>query len=204
VADRDTPENQHLERRLDLSLPPDVRERVNKTWIPFFRDFELGPGAYQVRVLVREANGSRLGTVRQTVHVPPPDELRITSPVLTDTFEAPRQGTPPRPIPLARRDFRSGSTLLCAVEILGATSQPGAAPAVTLGYGVRRIGGPDLASVAPMPIPPDESGRLILQIPISLQGVAPGEYQLVMNVHEPSTGRGSELRENFTVGQGTP
>jgi len=201
VTSRKTGENFHDERRLDLRLPPEVVEGLRRSWIPMFREFELVPGTYQVRFLLREDDSGKAGTVRHVFSVPAPDEFRVTTPILSDTLRPAAGGGAPQPVPLARRSFRSGTTLLCLFEILGAARDASGAAHVALGYGVRRVAGDVMASVDPQPLAPEPDGRYAPSIPISLAGVPAGQYQILLAVRDDVAGKTLELRERFDVSE---
>src|SRR6185503_15902979 len=86
VSARDSGETFHQERRLDLSLPPDMKAKLDATGIPVLRDFQLPPGSYQARLLVKDAGSGRIGTVRQQFEVADPNAFHVSTPILTDTL----------------------------------------------------------------------------------------------------------------------
>jgi VWFA-related protein len=69
VSSRDTGENQHQEKLIELSLPAEVKAQVEGSWLPVMRDFRLTSGVYQARLLLRDRNSGRLGTVRHQFEV---------------------------------------------------------------------------------------------------------------------------------------
>jgi hypothetical protein len=109
ITPRDGGENRRQEKRLDLALPQDLLERLRRDGLPLLRDFELPPGTYQARLLVRDTRGPALGTVRHTFTVPRADGLRTSTPILTDAVQS--EGGRELPVPLARRHFASGARL---------------------------------------------------------------------------------------------
>jgi VWFA-related protein len=200
ITARETGAQVPTERRLDLSLPPEARAQVFASWLPLYREFELTPGTYQARLLVREAKTGKIGTVRHVFSVPPATEFRVTSPVLSDTLRPPAApGAAPQPLPLARRTFKSGATIVCLLEILGATRDAAGLTHVSLGYGVRRVGSEAFTRVPLRPFAPDAEGRYIPHIPIALAGATPGDYQLVLTVSDDVAGKTLDVREDFVV-----
>ncbi len=75
------------------------------------RDFELKSGDYQAKIVVRDTRTGRVGTVIHEFDVPPLDELRVSTPVLSDT-RAPSPATEGVPggmlAVVARREFALG------------------------------------------------------------------------------------------------
>ncbi len=196
ITGRDSGETFTSERRLDLSLPPEVKERVAKTWLPVVRDFQLPPGIYQARLLVRDPKSGRVGSVRHEFQVEEPAKFHISTPLLTDTL----QGAPgaQQPVPLARRTFTAGSRLFCAYEAYGLNASAGT-PKVSAGYIVKSAAGTTLLSqpLAPLAnVTPAGVGQTLV---LSLQGVAPGDYELVLSVRDDGSNEAVQVREPFTV-----
>ncbi len=200
ITARDTGVNIPNERRLDLSFPPDVRAQVAATWVPLYRNFELAPGTYQARLLVREDLTGKMGTVRHVFSVPPATGFRVTTPIVSDTLRpAAAAGAAPQPLPLARRTFKSGATLICQLEMLGAQRDTAGQTHVSLGYGIRRVGSEAFTKVPPRPFAPDADGRYTANIPIALAGATPGDYQLVLAIADEVAQQTLDVREDFVV-----
>ncbi len=191
VTPRDGAENQRLEKRLDLALPADVHARLLREGLPFVRTFDLAPGVYQARLLVRDEQGGAMGTVRHTFTVPALDGLRLTTPMLTDSVAG--EGAAQRPLPIARRRFPSGTRLVYAFDVLGAKGP------LTLAYAVRRKDGSVLAEPRPRTVAPNAAGIASQQVDLPLTGVAPGEYEIVLTVADAGSGRSLERRDAFGV-----
>ena len=205
VASRDTGENFHQEREVELSLPPAVLAQVRETWIPAVRDFKLKPGTYQARLLVREVATNRVGTVRHTFEVPPPDALRVSTPILTDVLQPGEGDTPPRPIPLARRSFAPGRTLYYVFEVFGAGSpaeSAAGAPRVFTGYRVESVDGRVIGTQAESALPPGPNGELQQMYALNLAGVPPGDYLIVLHVRDEAAGQTLEVYDPFQIGMG--
>ena len=193
VSARDSGETFHQERRLDLSLPPDVKARLEGTGIPVLRDFELPPGSYQARLLVKDPGSGRIGTVRQQFEVADPNAFHVSTPILTDTLLPAAPGTSaPRPVPIARRRFASDARVFYVYEVFGSRT-------VSAGYEVRRSDGSVLAKSAATPLQAGPQGEISQMIPISLQGVPAGDYEIVLNVKDDLSGRTVEVRDPFSV-----
>jgi VWFA-related protein len=202
VSARATGENVHREKLIEMSLPAEVKQQLERTWLPIIREFELSPGVYQARLLVRDRQDGRIGTVRHEFTVPPLEGLRTSTPILTDTLQAPPSGSqvPGRPVPVARRRFAVGRTLYYLFEVYGARRDGGAGPPrVSAGYEIRSGGGTLLAKQPTAPLAPGPRGDLAQVFVFSLQGVAPGEYEVVLRVQDEVAGKTLELRDPFTV-----
>jgi hypothetical protein len=198
VAARDASLSVPVEKEISLSLPANARARVRQTWLPVFRDLELPPGTYQARFLLRDRKTGRVGTVRHEFKVPPTESFRTSTPILTDSLQGdPKQG-PQRPVPLARRTFPSGANLVYVFEVYGAgpASSP---PRVTSACEVRRADGSPLVKGAASPIEPGPQGELGRQVPISLQGAPPGDYEIVLTLENEGSRERLQVRDPFTV-----
>lgn len=197
VTDRDTGQGHPQEKKIDLSFPAEMRARVQRTWLPIFRELELPPGRYQARFLVRDRKGGRMGTVRHEFEVAPPGRLRTSTPILTDSMQGDASG--PRPVPLARRVFAAGANLLYLFEVYGAGRDVTGVPRVVSRYEVRRADGSSLVRTDPVPIPAGPQGQLARQTAVPLRGVAPGNYEMVLTVQDQVAGGSVEVRDPFTV-----
>ena len=200
VSSRATGESVHNERLLELSLPPEVKQALEATWLPFQREFQLAPGVYQARLLARDRRNGRVGTVRHSFEVPAAS-FRTSTPILTDrVMPAPQAPAPARPVPLARRTFTSGQQLYYAFEVYGAAAEPGSGvPRVEAGYVVRDAQGSILAQAAARPIPPGPAGQLAQMLAFSLQQARPGSYEVVLTVSDRVSGARIEVRDPFEV-----
>ena len=189
---------QIVEKRLDLSLPPDLHARLLKSGLPILRDFELASGRYQARLLVRDGRGGAMGTVRHTFDVPPAEGLHISTPILTDTLNAGAGGTQV-PVPIARRRFASGSRLFYTFDVYGTTPGSGSAGEVTAAYVVRRKDGTVLNQTPPRVLTPAADGSLSHSLVLPLSGAEPGEYALVLTVEDKKDGTRLERQDVFVV-----
>jgi hypothetical protein len=127
VAHRASGEFFRYDQGISMKLQPATRDRLNRFWYPITRDFELKSGDYQAKIVVRDIRSKRVGTVIHEFEVPPLGTLRSSTPVLSDTPQAPNavvsEGLPGgRLVALARREFATGSSLMCQFEVYGARS----------------------------------------------------------------------------------
>ena len=203
VAHRETGEFLRYDQAVDMKLLPATRERLRAQGFPIVRDFELAPGGYQAKLVVRDKVGGRVGTLVHNFDVPVLGEFRVSSPILTDLLQPTAPDQPkgvPVPQAVARRSFPSGSTLYCSYEVYGAQkSGENGMPRVTAGFALRRADGSEFARVEPSEIKPTSLGRLSRLTGTPLEGAAPGDYELVLTLKDELSGKTIERREPFTV-----
>lgn len=188
---------QVVEKRIDLSLPPEVHSHLLESGLPILRDFEVASGRYQARLLVRDARAGIVGSVRHTFEVPPADTFHISTPILSDVL-APGAGGTPMPVPLAHRNFPSGSRVFYLFDVYGAKAQGGTSE-VTIGYVVRRKDGSVFVESPARAVAGAGDGPLSHRLTLSLDGAEPGEYELLLTVTDKTSGDRLERRDVFVV-----
>jgi VWFA-related protein len=184
------------DQKVELKLLPRTRERLDRTWFPIRREFELRPGAYQARIVVRDQRAGRVATVTHKFEVPDLAGFRVSTPVLTDG--GPDTGEPAETLPVARREFEQGAELFCRFEVYGAKADRSGIPRVVMGYALRRLDGTVFKLVEPAEIRPTSLGRLSRLFRFSLEA-PPGDYELVMAFFDVVGGTRLEIREPFRV-----
>jgi hypothetical protein len=204
VAHRETGEFNRYDQKIDMNLRAETRERYAKTWFPIQRDFELLPGAYQAKIVVRDKNAGKVGTVIHDFEVPELAGWRLSTPVLTDTTMPVAKGqenAPPKLIMLARREFETGVRLLCQFDVYNPTKDKATGmPRVTAGYTLRRKSdGMVFLRVTPTMIQPTSLGRLSRIVGPPLDGAEPGEYEFEINLKDELNGKILDYKEEFTV-----
>ena len=190
-----------FDQKIDMKLLPATRERLGKTWFPVLREFELAPGAYQAKIVVRDGNNQRIGTVMHEFNVPDLTRLRTSSIVLKRhacsrtrpaSARAPRWWCGGRSLPDA--------TLYAQFEVYGAAKEKGSGmPKVVAGYQIRRQDGTVLTKVAPTQILPTSLGKLSRLVGTGLGDAAPGAYEFVLELRDEIGGGSVEIHEPFTV-----
>lgn len=206
VAHRASGEFFRYDQGISMRLSPQTRERYNRFWFPITRDFELKSGDYQAKMVVRDTRSKRVGTVIHEFDVPALDTLRASTPVLSDTQQSPNavvtEGLPGgRLVALARREFATGSDLLCQFEVYGAKAdEKTGMPRVVQGYLVRRTDGSLLTSMEPSVINPTSLGKVTRLFGFRLTDAPPGEYEILMTIRDELAGQSMEILEPFTVG----
>jgi tetratricopeptide (TPR) repeat protein len=186
------------ERRVSLNLAAEEHAAVLGAGLPFLGDFELAPGRYLARLVVRDEGSGRLGSVFHELDVPG-SGFRLSTPILTDMVRSDAGGQA-TPIPLARRTFDAGKKLYCSFQVLGTSPDPGGGPPrVTVEVAVFRSDGTPLARSPSQPLSPGPRGELGRLMAVSLERAAPGDYDFVLRARDERTGEVAEHRERFRV-----
>ena len=206
TAHRESGEYFRYDQAVELKLLPASRERLARTWLPIVRDFELRPGGYQTKIVVRDKASGRVGTVIHEFDVPGLEEFRVSTPIVSDVREAPAGGGPGgRLSVLARREFAQGASVYCQFEVYGAAKDPKTSmPKVSMGYLVRGSDGSVFTGTNATVINPTSIGKLSRMVGFSLENAAPGDYDMVMSFKDELGGKSLELHEPFTVSARLP
>jgi len=200
-------EAQHLEsgeyyrydQKIELSLLPETRRRLERTGYFVAREFTLPPGAYQAKVVVRDLNSGKVGSVVHEFGVPKVGSLRVSTPVLSDVLEQDASGNR-RPVLQIRRSFATDAVLYCQFSVYGARKEDASLmPRVRAGYEIRRADGVVFKRTDPTPINPTSVGALLRLHGIRLRGAQPGEYELVLTVKDDLAKESVEIREPFEI-----
>jgi VWFA-related protein len=200
VHGRDSGQIYKQEKLLEMDVPEAYWPQVRDTGIAIRRDFELPPGAYQVRLLVRDKVGGRLGTVMHEFEVPAATGLRTSTPIFTDVFQAGGANELPRPVPVAHRTFRAGARLGWAYEVFGA--QPDGAiggPKVSASYTVRKADGTEVSKGPSRPLKAAGLSQLS-QVLVFAAPQEAGQYEFALEVRDEAGGVATQVVEPFTIG----
>jgi hypothetical protein len=201
VAHRESGEYFRYDQKVDMKLQASTHDRLTKSWFPVVRDFELAPGGYQAKIVVRDKNSGRIGSVVHEFDVPDITQFRVSTPILSDMLQ--QQADPkavPRPALLARRTFPSGTVLYAEFDVYGAAKDKATGmPKVSAGYVIRHVDGNVQAMVNPTLIKPTSIGKLSRLVGTRLEGAEPGEYEFVLTVKDEISGKTLELNEPFTL-----
>jgi VWFA-related protein len=200
AAHRETGEYFRYDQKMDMKLLPATRERMEKAGLPISRDFELKAGGYQAKIVVRDKNSGRVGTVVHEFEVPDLSKFRISTPLLSTTRQM-ENGQPTGKLQLqVRRDFTTEGPIFCSFEVFGAAKDPKSGmPRVMMGYVVRREDGSALTRVEPTEIRPTSLGHLNRMIGFPVDNASPGNYELVMTFKDEISGTSIELKEPFGI-----
>lgn len=186
-----------VRRERTFKVQPDRADPFGAPTTALPCSFELAPGSYDARLVVRDAASGRLGSVRQRFDVPEPNTLHVSTPILTDTLEEGLGGQ--SPVVLARRHFAPGARMFGLFEVLGATQAAGG-PRVAVGYGVRAADGHMLGNRPLTPLPAGPAGDLTQTLVVPLDKLQTGRYELVLQVRDDLSGQTLERSVPFIVG----
>ena len=200
AAHRESGEFFRYDQKVEMKLQGETREKLFRTWYPIVRDFELAPGGYQAKIVVRDKNSGRIGTVVHEFEVPDLAQFRVSTPVISDALREDAEAKAPRPAVTARRTFAPGSTVYAQFEVYGAErDKPTGMPRVSAGYVIRRKDGTVAAEVPATRIAPTSLGRLSRIVGSPLGDAPPGDYELVLTLADEVSGKTLEVREPFTI-----
>ncbi len=204
VAHRESGEFYQYNQKVDMRLLPATRERLKAAWYPLLRDFELAPGGYQAKIVVRDKNNNRVGTVVHEFEVPDPAEFRTSTLSLSDTLEPGSEAAgAPKPVFIARRDFPEGATLYGRFSVFGAEKDGSTGmPRVSAGWEIRAVDGTVRQRANATVINPTSLGRLTRLVGTTLKDFSPGRYEFVLNLKDEVSGKSLEIKQPFAVVSG--
>jgi VWFA-related protein len=194
---RDTGEALRADERVELALAPGAPAG----WSLFSREFDLPAGPARIRVVARDEASGRLGAVTSRFEVPASAGLRLSTPILTTDVQGPAQaGGRPLPVAGARRAFPATGILYCQVQVYGATKDPDSgAPRVEVSYVLRRASGDEVRRGSPSLIAVAGDAPVVRLLGLPLEGMAGGDYELVLRVEDKTTQRSVERVEPFRL-----
>jgi hypothetical protein len=164
------------------------------------REFDVASGGYQAKVVVRDVRSRKLGTVAYDFEVPGLDQWWVSTPVLTDAVQQPPGQSTVLPVLLARRSFAAAGAVYCKFDVHGAAKDAASGmPRVSSGHRLTRRDGTVISRGDPTPILPTSLGAVSRMIGIPLDGVTPGDYDLVLTVRDEIAAKSLELVEPFRV-----
>jgi VWFA-related protein len=200
VARRDTGEQTRFDQQFELRLRPETRARYERTWFPITRELDLLPGPYQAKIVARDHNSGRVGSVTNDFEVPEPTGLRLSSLALSDRLrEEPEDGVR-APELTALRTFAPSGLLHCRFEVYGAAQDPATGgPHVTAGFSIRRSDGRFLVALPETPLAPGPDGALARTVGTAIAGAPPGRYEAIVVVTDTVAGQATVAREPFVI-----
>jgi hypothetical protein len=124
AVSRDQPKVLPLAQTVEMKLRPQ-----DKGWWAFFREVRLPPGVAQIRVRVRDTATGAQGAVAQRIEVPDVEAPYLSTPLLADATQPPREkaGEPPQLSP--PRAGRSPRGARCIANTSCSCSAAGNCPA---------------------------------------------------------------------------
>jgi len=198
VMHRDTGQVRRVNQRIEVEAGG---TGTWQGWLAVNREFELPPGVVQARVVVRDEFLGRLGAVTARFVVPPASGLRVSTPILTPRTWRSREGLPPQPVLVARREFEPSGLLYCHFEVFGAAA-PGGRSALEAAVELRGRAGEVVRREPRRSIEPTLDGRLIRFLSFPLDGLAEGDYELRLQVEDRVTGEVQERVEPLRLSGG--
>jgi VWFA-related protein len=197
VAHRDSEETLRNDTRLDIQLKPGALHG-GPVLYSFIREFALAPGGYQAKMVLRDVASRRIGTVAYEFEVAPLTDLRVSTPILTDTVQS--SGGAVAAVIVTHRNFKRTGSLYCRFDVYGAAKPKGGhMPRVTVAHVLRRADGTVVSKGDPSEIVPTSLGALSRMMEIPLADLKPGAYELVLTVEDQEASKSRELVEPFTV-----
>jgi VWFA-related protein len=200
VVHRETGEFDRFDQQFEMAFGKETRARFEKAWFPITREVALPPGTHQARIVVRDKNSGRVGSLVHEFEVPALTGLRISTPILSDHLREEGKDAGRVPELTARRVFAASGILHCRFEVFGAAGDPKTGVrAVTAGFAVRRSDGRLLAAAPETPLKPAADGTLERTQGTPLGGAPPGHYELILVVTDLVAGQAAETREAFEI-----
>jgi VWFA-related protein len=206
VAHRESGEYFRHDQAIEMNLRHETRDQYFKTWLSVPSDFDLAPGGYQAKIVARERNTGRIGTLVHEFDVPRLDDLRVSTVKLSDTLvEDPGEGGGPHVVTLARRTFHPDTFLYGQFSVYGAAKDDKTGmPRVSAAYQIRGPDGDVRFQTQPSEIKPTSLGKLARLVRTRLEHFGPGRYEFVLSVKDEISGKSLEIKEPFTVEEAAP
>ena len=199
AARRDTGESTRFDQQFDLAFKPETRARYERSWFPVTRRLPLAPGGYQAKVVARDRNSGRVGSLTFDFDVPPAAGLRVSSLVVSDRLREGASAQERVPEPIARRSFAGAGLLHCRFEVYGAARDAGGQPKLTAGFAIRRSDGKVLVAGAETPMRPGADGSLARSFGVPLESAMPGLYEVIVQITDLAAGQTAEAREPIRI-----
>ena len=112
VADRGSFDHTRFDQQYEMAFQPETRARYERDWFAITRELPLLPGSYQAKLVARDRNSGRVGSVTHEFVVPASEGPRISGLVVSD--RAARGRRPPRAaLPCSRRAAPSRRRASC-------------------------------------------------------------------------------------------
>lgn len=202
VTNPSTGDTMRYDRSVEMTPENGAPASETSAWYPLAQPFELAPGTYQARVVVRDRNSGRIGAVTHDFEVPARTGMSLSSLIITDTIERPPEGSAeaPKPMLIVRRLLASGATLYYQFAVFDAGRTAGGETRVKAGHFVRGLDGSVVKELKPTPLNPGPSGMSRFA-GLSLAGLPAGDYELVVIVSDEVRGETVTVRESFAIAE---
>jgi VWFA-related protein len=202
VSQRETGEFWDRSETVDMGFASAAKPHSNEgVWYSLTRDFDLPPGRYQAKLVIRHKKSGRVGSVSHDFTVPKLDGWRVSSVLLTDGLQArPGSDKANQPRFIARRTFQPQGMLLAKFDVFGsAKDQTTHVPKVAAGYVVKDKSGNVVTQAEPTVINPTPQGGLSRLMGFRTEGWAPGDYELTLTVRDDIALKSTEVHEPFSI-----
>lgn len=184
-------------RRADLDLAPPDFERARAAGIDYQQLVPLRPGRYEVRLLTRERRLAQQGGATQSVDVPDLAERKLTLSGLFLGRDAPTAGAAPVS---ASRLFKRGDSVSFQFYVYNATLDERGKGDVVLQAQVWSAGKAVAASrLQPARLQMRDGVAVPETNVMSLEGMAPGAYELRVFVQDRKTNASTVRRVDFNI-----
>jgi VWFA-related protein len=202
VAHRDSGEYFRYDQKVEMKLLPATREKLAKSWYTIFRDFDLVPGEYQAKIVIRDKKTGKVGTLTHDFDVPDQGTFRTSTPLVSDVAVLPPEGekhVAPKVPMLVRREFEPTGRIFFQFEVFGAAKDKASGmPQVLAGYDITKPDGSVAVHVEPSLIHPTSLGKVTRMVGTRFD-TDPGDYQLILRVTDQISGKTLEIKEPFTL-----
>jgi VWFA-related protein len=193
-------------KRVQLDLTPDEHERALKAGLQYQNRMVLGPGRFEVRLMAREPAQALLGGAVQSVEIPDLGAGKLTLSSVFLSTSAATAGPPGSGDTEALRDvqtlrrFKQGESLYFQLYVYNATAGGEGASDVVLQAQILS-GSKPIAASQPQPVTLERKDGMPLpqSSMMSLEGLAPGRYQLRIVVADRKTNTTVHRDVDFTV-----
>lgn len=200
VSQRGSGEFTRFDQQYAMRFQPETRARYEADWFPLTRELKLAPGPYQAKLVARDRNSGRVGSLTHPFEVPSPGGLRVSSLLLSDRLREDGASGARTPELVARRVFAARGTLHVRFEVYGAAIDPASGqPSVSAGFALRRSDGRVLTAAPETPLRPGPGGALARGVGASLEGAPAGRYEVIVLVTDLVAGQTAEAREAIEV-----
>ena len=193
-------------KRVELDLTPDEQERALKAGLQYQNRVALGPGRFEVRLMAREPAQALLGGAVQSIEVPDLGAGMLTLSSVFLSTSAATAGPPESGDAEALRDvqtlrrFERGESLYFQLYVYNAVAGGEGASDVVLQAQILS-GSKPIAASQPQPVTLERKDGMPLpqSSMMSLEGLAPGRYQLRIVVVDRKTKATVHRDVDFTV-----
>lgn len=200
----------------DVNLSASDYERMLSNNIFYRQDLQLAPGDYTIDLIVRDKQSGKIASRREQLVLPEPDAEFAATPVVLSRYVEPASELPPHPAdfpdvfvhgktlirPSAGRQFKSSDNLIMFLAVYNAAnSSETQKPLVRVSVRLMKDGQPAskffdyvLTEIQNQPVP-----HLTFAEYLRLTNLAPGRYQVMIEVKDMVTRKSSKQEAPFEI-----